>query len=303
VGIGWPQNNGYYMIGSDAVIGWQNGTAYPFYLSTKNKDTSGVVNNDQLNVTDPSVTFVDGITTMYFTRLLSAGFNPITDPTQCVVLVSTHDTTAGLAYHTCNAKTTYVLNLVDGTGYRGGFNNPRKNTHGVLMLVGWGLFIPLGMIFARYGRGALPDGLWFKFHQFFMTMGILMTTAGFILSFLMVDKIYYNTAFHGQLGTAIMGLGYIQFLMGVFRPHKEEGEKATGARAVFEIVHPNTGRLLIVLSCINIFAGISTWWQPFANIIYAACCVAPLALIIIVAEVLGLSSERGSGASDDYVSL
>jgi len=284
VAIGWPQDSGYYMIGSDAVMGWQNGSVYTFYLAGKNKDTTGILQNDLLSVSETSIGFQDQVTTVYFTRDFDAGYNPIMDPSNMVVLVSTHDTVNALAYHSCNAKSTYVINLNDGTGRRGGFNNPQKNTHGILMLVGWGLFIPLGMIFARYGREQFPEGLWFKFHQFFMFSGMCLTTAAFVISWVMVDGVYFNTSFHSQLGIAIMLLGYTQFFMGAFRPHKEEGEKAEGLRKVFEIVHPNIGRLLIVAACVNIFAGISTWWPNYISAIYACLCVFPLAVIIALGE-------------------
>jgi len=291
VAIGWPRDSGYYMIGSDAIMGWQNGSVYTYYLAGKNKDTTGALANDLLTVSTGSVEFLNGTTTIFFTRNLADGYNPITDPSNVVVLVSTHDTTNALAYHTCNAKTTYVLNLNDGTGYRGGFNNPQKNTHGIMMLVGWGIFIPLGMIFARYGREQFPDGLWFKFHQFFMFSGMCLTTAAFVVSWVMVDGVYFNTAFHAQLGIAIMLLGYTQFFMGVFRPHKEEGEKATGLRAAFEIIHPNIGRLLIIVSAVNIFAGISTWWPNYVSAIYACCVVLPLAVIIVLGEIRKRSND------------
>jgi len=273
------------MIGSDSIMGWQNGTVYTWYLAGKDKDTSGILPNDLLTVSNPGVTFANDVTTIFFNRDFAAGYNPITDPSNMVVLVSSHDTINSLVYHNCNAKTTMVVNLNDGTAVRGGFNNPQKNTHGILMLVGWGLLIPLGMIFARYGREQFADGLWFKFHQFFMFSGMCLTTAAFVISWVMVDGVYFNTLFHAQLGIAVMLLGYTQFFMGAFRPHKEEGEKATGLRVVFEIVHPNIGRLLLVASCVNIFAGISTWWPGYVNAIYACCCVIPLATIIILGEV------------------
>jgi len=250
----------------------------------KQKDTSGAATG-VVNLTNTSATYVNGVTTVYFSRPLNVGENPIVDPSNVLIICSADETNQNLVYHSCTCPTSFTLDFVGGTGQRGGNNNPQRNTHGVLMLVGWGIFIPLGMIVARYGRKTFPDGLWFEIHRGLMSTGLLLTTSAFIIAWVMTQGVFFNTSFHAQLGLTITILGYLQFFSGVIRPHKEEGEEATDPRKVFEIVHPNTGRLLIALAVINIFAGISTWWPYYANVIYATCVLFPLAVIIGLAEV------------------
>jgi len=153
------------------------------------------------------------------------------------------------------------------------------------MLVGWGLFIPLGMISARYGKVLLHGETWFKLHQFFVIGGMFIVSAAFVVSWVMVEGVYFNTSFHSQLGIAVMCLGYVQFFMGLFRPHKEKDEKASGPRKVFEIIHPWNGRILIACAITNIFAGISTWWPYYVHAIFACCCLFPLTVLVIIGEI------------------
>jgi len=283
--MGWPQS-GYYMVGSDAVIGWQNGSAYPFFLGGKAKDTSGVLPNSRLTVQDANIDYNNGVTTMFFTRDLYAGWNPITDPSQMLMILSTHDTQDQLFYHTCTSESTYVVNLYDGTAVRGGYNNPQKNTHGILMLVAWGIFIPLGMISARYGRMLWPepDEKWFYLHISFLTTGMFIASSAFVVAWVMTEGVYFNTSFHSQLGITVMILGYIQYFGGMFRPHKGKEEDPSGPRKVFEILHPNLGRFVLIIAIINIFAGISTWWPYYVHAIFACCVLFPLTVLVILGE-------------------
>jgi len=107
----------------------------------------------------------------------------------------------------------------------------------------------------------------------------------------MVDGLHFNTAFHSQLGLAIMILAYLQYIGGLTRPHKDEDSSDVSfPRRVFEFVHPMTGRLLLIAACVNIFAGINTWWPWWVDIVYAVT-VTVFVLFIIFCELTGVGKD------------
>lgn len=57
-----------------------------------------------LNLTEVSATEVDGVTTIYFTRALDAGHNPILDLTRVTVIAATLDGSDLIAYHECRVS-------------------------------------------------------------------------------------------------------------------------------------------------------------------------------------------------------
>lgn len=101
------------------------------------------------------------------------------------------------------------------------------------MLIGWGCFLVIGVMAARYSKGKtdnwfkvflrLPSSNLFQVHQAFQSVGMLFISIGFIIALVMVEGSHFMTDFHGQLGVTIMSLAYVQFLGGVLRPHAEEG--------------------------------------------------------------------------------
>lgn len=99
------------MIGSDAVIGWIRGdgsvSVNPYHLEAKAVDN--IASNSKLSITETSATEVDGVTTIYFTRPLAAGYNPIIDLTRVTVIASTHDDQDELIQHSCRVSQAVCL--------------------------------------------------------------------------------------------------------------------------------------------------------------------------------------------------
>jgi len=293
VGLGFPVGNVLQMIGSDAVIGWGAGGSpqvSSYFLG--GKVVSQVVSDSKLPITATSATFAGGVTTIFFTRTLMSGNNPITDPTMVPVIASSLDTADMIGYHgPCRVQQVYLINLVTGGGSAGSgqMANPLKDAHGALMLVGWGIFLVAGVVAARYGKG-LGGDWWFTLHQIFQVTGFLMVSAAFTLSWIMTGGVYFMTTFHDQLGLTIMIIAYFQFFGGLLRPHKGKDDHKSTARAIFEVLHPWTGRILLVLSVINIFGGINIWWHWWVNILYAII-VATWILIILFCEFSGVGKK------------
>eukprot|EP01127_Copromyxa_protea_P012926 TRINITY_DN3410_c0_g1_i1.p1 TRINITY_DN3410_c0_g1~~TRINITY_DN3410_c0_g1_i1.p1 ORF type:complete len:575 (+),score=109.78 TRINITY_DN3410_c0_g1_i1:31-1725(+) len=293
VGIGFPSDSVLKMVGSDSVIGWVDGSDTSidsYYL--EGKSTDKIIANSLMEITDHSATLEDGVTTLYFTRTLSSGYNPIINPASVPVITAVLEGEHHLAYHSCSSDL-FLLNLLSGSGAEGYSGDERKDAHGALMIIGWGTFLIVGVMIARYGKDVLTEGGWFRVHQILQGIGLFLTTIGLIIAFVMVDGAHFTTDFHGQLGLTVMILAYLQTLGGIFRPHvPQEGQEKTTLRKAFEIAHPWGGRITLLLSIITIFAGISIWWHWWVFILYG--CFLGLLVILVVAGEVYLFKE-GSG--------
>jgi len=284
--MGFPAGGQFQMIGSDAVAGWAGSTpaVNPYDLLGKADSSSNPISTF-LTISATSSTSTNGVLTIYYTRPLASGRNPILNPSAVTIIASTHDTSQTLVYHTCHVSRAYTLDLITGNGTAGPVEiNRKKDAHGALMLIGWGVIFVFAVISARFGKSLGP--LWFTLHTGFVSLGMTLVTVAFIISWTMVDKVFFNTRFHSQLGLTIMILAYIQVVMGVARPHRKNREDPTPARKVFEIVHPLNGWMLLVLASINIFAGISTWWPYWVIIVYAVTLFCFGVLIVVLQLVI-----------------
>lgn len=125
--------------------------------------------------------------------------------------------------------------------------------HGLLMLIGWGVLIPLGVTMARFGRAFRPP-LWFTVHRIVNTLGLLVQLGGFIASFYVNVTAKFLAVPHVILGLAAFVFGMQQPLNALLRPHPPENK--TRARRCWEWWHKNSGRLATVLGLVNPFLGL-----------------------------------------------
>lgn len=149
-----------------------------------------------------------------------------------------------------------VVTDVDFTVMNNSFRN-MAIAHGSLMLIGWGLLLPMGAIFAKLFKHR-PDGLWFKIHRAMQTFGLVLAIIGWIIAltnfsvFGDVGQMNYN---HGVMGMTVMVIGLLQPLNAVIRPHPpKDGEEKEAKRLYWEILHKGMGYagLLLAIATIGI---------------------------------------------------
>ncbi|KRY39589.1 putative ferric-chelate reductase 1 [Trichinella spiralis] len=110
-------------------------------------------------------------------------------------------------------------------------SNPLKRNiikaHGCLMVIGWWIFLPSGILFARYLKYLLPAQLiygkkiWFLMHMTLNTTGSLLIAVSFICVFIAENGKWTGKNFpkgtHAILGmTASIG-AFLQPIMGIYR--------------------------------------------------------------------------------------
>ena len=125
--------------------------------------------------------------------------------------------------------------------------------HGGLMLLGWGMILPSGVITARC-RAGVGDPKWFIRHRFMQCLGMLLTLSGFIIAvtqFSVFGEGHYAPAkAHGVMGVIVMTLGILQPINGFLRPHHGKPY-----RRVWELLHKGSGYFAVTLAVPTICLG------------------------------------------------
>jgi hypothetical protein len=190
------------------------------------------------------------------------------------------------------------------TGVSTGFldDHPVARTaHGVLMSLAWGLFIPLGIISARYVKILKPDK-WFLGHRLFVSLGLLLALVGWFVAMTGID-LPGNHSAHHSLGVFTMVLAIAQPLIAAVRPPPpEKGELTLRSRAWWELIHKNVGRIAYVCGIANCFLGLSYFNSSSQSINSYTVAFLVCWLLIIVVPSLALEGwclykKQLSGAS------
>lgn len=158
-----------------------------------------------------------------------------------------------------NILDTYaVVGLSGDTGL-----NAKIYAHGTLMMIGWGLLLPCGVLIAKFFKHR-PNGLWFKIHRPLQIFGLIVALTGWIIaltSFNVFGDKGYTNYYHGIMGCTVMSLGLCQPINAFLRPHAPEaGDDKPLKRLAWEILHKTFGWGAVLLAVATI--GIGTTLLP-----------------------------------------
>ncbi|KAI4326364.1 hypothetical protein MLD38_031686 [Melastoma candidum] len=151
-----------------------------------------------------------------------------------------------------------VLDVVSGTTTSGGSGEgartKRKNIHGILNAVSWGIMFPFGIIIARYLR-TFPsaDPAWFYLHVFCQFSAYVIGVAGWATGLKLGAEskgiVYY---YHRNIGIVVFALATLQIFALLLRPKKDHKY-----RFYWNVYHHGLGYLIVVLGIVNVFKGIN----------------------------------------------
>jgi hypothetical protein len=251
--VGWSSTG--EMAGSTAVIGWEGKVR--FYELPGYSAGSFVEVEDFLTDVDFAVN--DGTSVMRFTRPLEAPsrrrLETLGTEEPVTHLWSVGDSKS-LVKHTLRGSFRVDLSgPATGADSLSALPVPRSAvlylTHAVLMLLSWGLLLPLGVAMAL--RRPRKGTFWFTVHYYSMLLGLTLALGGWGLaisthSSFGGDEPWAN---HGVLGTLVMGLGLAQAAIALLSRPK----KGTPNRARWELQHRATGFLATVLAGVTIVMG------------------------------------------------
>ncbi|KAK7303385.1 hypothetical protein RJT34_14289 [Clitoria ternatea] len=154
-----------------------------------------------------------------------------------------------------NLQAKESLDLVSGSTQAGSSGNSlrkRRNIHGVLNALSWGVLMPLGVIIARYLKVfKSADPAWFYLHVTCQTSAYIIGVAGWGTGLkLGSDSVGIEYKTHRRLGIVLFCLGTLQLFALLLRPNKDHKY-----RFYWNIYHWGIGYTTIIISIVNIFQG------------------------------------------------
>ncbi|CAL1385976.1 unnamed protein product [Linum trigynum] len=180
-----------------------------------------------------------------------------------------HSTSGG------NVRAAATLNLLSGQSAGGGGGDDRmrkRNIHGVINVVSWGIMMPIGALTARYLKVFSSTGpAWFYLHLSCQSMAYIIGIAGWITGLQLGSQspsIVYST--HRTIGIGLFCLGTLQVFALFLRPKPDHKY-----RFYWNIYHHTIGYAVITLTVINIFKGFEIlqpdkkWKNAYIGVIVA----------------------------------
>ena len=129
-----------------------------------------------------------------------------------------------------------------------------KVLHGVLMVLGWGVLLPGGVLIARYLKW--KGKIWIKLHIGMQILGLAFGIAGLALALVQFGPLGGSLGGHGLMGLLVSVLGVLQPINGFLRPNK--GKIQTPRRRAWEAVHKGLGWLALALAVPTLVTGMLT---------------------------------------------
>jgi hypothetical protein len=156
---------------------------------------------------------------------------------------------------------------------------PWASWHGRLMVLSWGVALPLGVLAARFLKvlpkqdwpRVLDNKIWWHTHRSLQYGGVILMLLGIWVVWGHAGGLTVNARLHGWLGWTVIAMGIFQIFAGFARGTKGgptdmelrgDHYDMTNWRKTFEWVHKSVGYLAIVLSAIVILLGLITADAP-----------------------------------------
>lgn len=174
----------------------------------------------------------------------------------------------------------------------------RRNTHGVISALSWGVLMPIGVIMARYLRVfKSADPAWFYLHMTIQCSAYIIGVAGFSTGIkLGNDSEGTEQTEHRRLGITLFCFATLQVFALLLRPSKDHKY-----RRFWNFYHHAVGYAVIVLSIINIFKGFEIlspaekWKNAYIGIISSLGAIA--FILEITTWIIVLNRRKAQGAS------
>ncbi|EOA16798.1 hypothetical protein CARUB_v10005017mg [Capsella rubella] len=130
----------------------------------------------------------------------------------------------------------------------------KRNIHGILNALSWGILFPIGAMIARYMKIIeSADPAWFYLHVFCQVSAYGLGVAGWATGLRLGSEskgIQYNT--HRNIGITLFSMATLQMFALLLRPKKDHKY-----RYLWNIYHHGVGYSIIILGIINVFKGLS----------------------------------------------
>ncbi|XP_042513113.1 cytochrome b561 and DOMON domain-containing protein At3g25290-like [Macadamia integrifolia] len=206
-------------------------------------------------VWDTAAEYSDGLMRIFATIGLPGQMTTINQVWQVGTAVSNGIPSAH-AILTANLNSKGTLDLLKGqsSSTTGGNDKlRRKNIHGILNAVSWGILFPFGAIIARYLRTfQSADPAWFYLHVSCQSSSYVVGVAGWGTGLKLGSEsegVVYKA--HRNIGIALFCAATVQIFALFLRPKKDHKY-----RKYWNVYHHGLGYIIIILGIINVFKGL-----------------------------------------------
>ncbi|GLU08026.1 hypothetical protein SLE2022_249560 [Rubroshorea leprosula] len=201
------------------------------------------------------------------------------------------------------AKGTLDLKSGQGASVDGDSKTKKKNIHGILNVVSWGILFPVGVIIARYLRTfESADPAWFYLHVFCQLSAYVIGVAGWGTGMkLGAESKGVQYTGHRNIGIALFSLATVQIFALLLRPNKDHKY-----RFYWNIYHHGLGYSIIILGIINVFKGFNIllpgehWKTAYIIVIAVLGGIAVLLEALTWIVVLKRKSSKSTKPYDGY---
>ncbi|XP_031101208.1 cytochrome b561 and DOMON domain-containing protein At3g25290-like [Ipomoea triloba] len=179
----------------------------------------------------------------------------------------------------------------------------KRNIHGILNAVSWGILFPVGIIIARYLRTfQSADPAWFYLHVACQICAYAIGVAGWATGLKLGSQskgVQYTD--HRNLGISLFCLATLQMFSLLLRPKKDHKY-----RFYWNIYHYGIGYSVLVLGIINVFKGLhildpaKKWKSAYIVVLVVMGGIALLLEAITWIVVLRRKSNKSTKPYDGY---
>ncbi|PHT64633.1 Cytochrome and DOMON domain-containing protein [Capsicum annuum] len=245
------------MVGSQALVAYQksDGNMRVYTSPVTSYQTQLQQGDLSFSVTDLSATYLNNEITIFATLKLD-NFNstivnqlwqegPLSGDSPAM-----HETSGA------NTQSAGPLSLLSGqsrtTTTRASSQFNKRNLHGLLNAVSWGIMMPIGILFARYLK-VFSDPAWFYLHSIWQITAYVIGVAGWVTGLQLGSEsrgIQFTA--HRTIGIVLFSLATLQASAMLLRPKRDHKH-----RIYWNIYHRSVGYSIVVLGIINIFKGLN----------------------------------------------
>lgn len=294
------------MVNTQSLVALHNssGVAHAYTSSVDSLSTSLAESSLSFDVPAISAEYVSSEMIIHATLKLPTGqtsFNQVWQDGPASSGVPSRHSLSG-----ANMQSVGTVDFLSGTqtgstGGSGGSKQRRKNVHGVLNTVSWGILLPMGAMTARYLKVfKSADPAWFYLHIACQTSAYGVGVAGWATGLKLGSDspgITYDT--HRNIGITLFCLGTLQVFALLLRPKKDHKY-----RFYWNLYHWSVGYVVIILSIVNIFKGFDIlepedkWKKAYIGVLIFLGCIAAILEAFTWYVVL---KRKNSAAADDNV--
>ncbi|XP_073023388.1 cytochrome b561 and DOMON domain-containing protein At3g25290-like [Primulina eburnea] len=292
------------MVGSQALVAFRDADGK---MTVKTYNISSYVLRESkvwYEVKEATAEFSGGVMRIFATLVLPEGAATTVNQVWQVGPSVTGGAPTKHAFQPANLNSKTRLDLLRGESTIipvGNSRTTKRNIHGILNAVSWGIMFPIGIIIARYMR-VFPsaDPAWFYLHISCQVSAYAIGVSGWSTGLkLGSESKGVRYANHGNIGIALFAFATLQIFALLLRPKKDHKY-----RFYWNIYHHSIGYAIVILGIINVFKGFGIlkpepkWRNAYICVIVVLGGLA--VLLEVITWIVVLKRKKSSKSTNPY---